>query len=369
MPRLLRLVASSSLRRQTLALIVLLLALLVVAACSVPAWAGYGSGYGSSSGSGIWALAWWAGNPEGPGPFTGPPADAAGECIWHDVGGSLSDLGAALSEASLPESFWTVPLSGGHPGIWGVLNWATKIVAKESAADHFDLVACPSPGQVPGNGGDVESDMPAAAPPGGGPPYLWIFWDTVADPPSGALPPVVEEAFQRTDLPQPVLSTSPSKIDGVARATVVNLSTWLWIGKSIWRTYSATAAAGPVVATVWAYPVSVSWAAAWDFPSAADDPEGGVSLAPEELDTTCAGPGLAYSSADSSEVADACTAAFDEPTFGTWQTLRATVSWVVHWAVSDPAGVVGGEGLLSDTSTSATTQLRVMQVESIISSG
>ncbi|MHB1988675.1 MAG: hypothetical protein ACYCSF_11940 [Acidimicrobiales bacterium] len=341
----------------------------VLAARSPVAGAGYGGGYGGSSGNGLWSLAWWAGSPEGPGPYVGPQSDAAGQCIWHDVGGSLSGLGSALSEASLPESFWLVPQSGGHPGIWGVLAWALAKTKHASGGDHFDVVACPSPGEVPPNSATVESDLPRASPPGSGPLWLWVFWDTVADPPPWALPPVVDEALSEARLPAPMASTSPSQIDGVGNATVVNLPTWLWIDPAIWHRWSATADAGAIRATVWAYPSTVTWSAYWDFPAPQDDPEHGTTLGPEQLTTECPGPGVAYSPSLSLGTPGVCTAVFAEPTLGTWQALRASVTWVVHWAVSNAAGVVGGEGLLPDSVTSSRLSLRVMQVESIISSG
>lgn len=329
---------------------------------------GFGGGYGGTSGSSIWASAWWEGSPDG-GPFTGPPSDYAGECIWHDVGKSVADLGDALSEADLPESFWTEPLSGGHPGIWGVLDWATLLQKKAKSGDHFDLVACPSAGQLPASGKDVETSLPEATPPSGPPLYVWIFWDTVAKPPSSDLPPVIEEAFSKVGLPGPTVHTSPSEIDGIAQATVVNLATWLWIDSGIWRSYSATAQAGNVIATAWAFPVSVTWTASWDFPSAADDPEKATTLSAETLTKKCTNAGLAYGHTEASGGPTPCRAVFAEPTLGTYQPLTATVTWEVHWAVANGDGVVGGEGLLPDVTTSASTPLRVMQVEAVISSG
>ncbi|MGO9198172.1 MAG: hypothetical protein ACLQK4_13720 [Acidimicrobiales bacterium] len=337
---------------------------------ATPAEAGYGGGYGGSGGNAIWALAWWAGNPEGPGPFIGPPAEAAGRCIWHDVGGSTAGLATALSESSLPKSFLTAPLGGSHPGISGVLLWASSLVRRASSTDHFDLVACPSPSLVPAGSADVETDFPLARPPRRKPLWIWVFWDTVADPPANSLPPVIDEALGNAHLRPPAISTSPSDVAGVADSTVVNVPTWLWIDPSVWRQRSATAAAGPIVATVWADPVTVTWTANWDFGAATDDPEHGTTLGPESLATSCPGPGIAYSY---SELADgsrgACTAVFTEPTLGTTQALHAAITWTVHWAVSSTSGVVGGEGLLPPSSTSSAAPLRVMQVESIIASG
>ncbi|MGH9296814.1 MAG: hypothetical protein ACRDZP_02415 [Acidimicrobiales bacterium] len=335
-----------------------------------PARAGYGGGYGGTSGSGIWALTWWAGSPEGPGPYTGPQASAAGLCIWHDVGGEVSGLDAGLSQSSLPESFWTKFDSGGHPGIWGINIWASRLASHGKGSDHFDLVACPDVGEVPQSGPDIETSLPRARPPRAKPLWVWIFWDTVPDPKSGSLPPLIARAFSETELPSPAPAISPSSVGGAVDATVVNVATWLWINGSIWHTYKASASSGGLVATVWAAPVSLKWTAGWSFPSPRDDPQRGVTLAPESLDQTCDGPGTPYDSAVAEQFqSTSCSAAFRQSTLGTWQTLRATVSWQVHWALTNDAGVVGGEGVLPDVTTSGTMPLRVMQVESIISAG
>lgn len=340
---------------------------LVGLAPSAPAVAGYGGGYGGTSGSAIWSLAWWSGNPEGPGPYTGMPASGVDLCTWHDVGPTTTDLGDALAEASLPESFWTEPLSGGHPGIWGVMAWATGLYEAASAGDHFDLVACPKGDEVPANGGDVESALPRAHPPSGGPVYLWVYFDTVADPPASSLPAPIQLAYSELALPAPVLHTSPSEVGGTADATLVNLDTWVWIDRQSWAPVVVTASAGPVVATVWATPAAVTWRAGWDFTSPAEDPEDATSPAPEAVDLTCDGPGEVYRPGTAG--AGDCSIDFAESTLGTWQDLRATVTWTVHWAVAAPSGIVGGEGELPSLETSGSRPLRVMQIESVISSG
>lgn len=362
MPRLLTRAAPSGLSGAVVITVVITLVLPGVAS------AGFGGGYGGTSGSGIWALAWWLGNPEGPGPFVGPEPSGADLCVWHDTGESAADLVGALGEAGLPKSFWDVPRSGGHEGIWGVLAWAEARQAGAGAGDHFDLVACPEAGQVPPTSGDVER-LPTVKPKHSQPLHLWVFWDTVPDPPSGSLPPVVDEAFSEMGLPQPSIGTSPSEIDGTPEATVVNVATWLWVGASIWHTFSATATAGPYVATVWADPVSVTWTASWDFTSPQQDPEGATSLSPFSLDLSCSGPGKVYEhDVPAAEQSTDCSADF-APTFGLRQPLSATVSWKVHWALSGTDGVVGGEGYLPDATTSSSTGLRVMQVESVITAG
>jgi hypothetical protein len=327
--------------------------------------AGYGGGYGGTSGDGIWALAWWLGNPSGGGPYVGPPASAQGQCIWIDAGPTVKDLGDALGQSGLPASFWTVPQGGGHPQIWGVLRWAVRLAQHSSGTDHFDLVACPKADQVPPSGGDVESDLPLAHPLQGPPMWLWILWDTVPDPPPGSLPPVLQEMYRSMALPSPVISISPSRVGGIPNSTAVNVDTWLWLsnGGIFDHSVVATASAGPYTATVWAYPVSVTWSAGWDFTEPSLDPQRGTNLAPESLNTQCDGPGVAYP-----YVSGACTAVFTQSTLGGRAPLTADVAWSVHWAISE-GGVVGGEGTFDDLHTQSRLWLRVVQVESIISSG
>jgi len=328
--------------------------------------AGDGGGAGST-GTSIWSSVWWLGTPLGPGPYTGGTTVGLALCVWHDVGSSLSSLNAALAGAGLPAGYWTPPRAGGYPGIWSVELWATTLLKGAASSDHFDVVACPNPGEVPPDGGYIEADMPPAAGATGKVMYLWIYWDTVPDPAASGLPPLIYEALARAVLPSPIISTSPSSIDAFSDATIVNFPTWLWIQPSAWRTVTATASGGGLVATVWATPMSLTWRAGWSFSEPGDDPEGGVTLAPEDLDLACAGPGASYDeSLAPTAQASACQCVFTQSTFGTDQALEASISWQVDWALSDVAGIVGGEGRLGDSASSATRPLRVLQVESVL---
>ena len=350
-----------------------LLAAHASAATSIAGRSGEGAGNGGgagSTGTSIWTLVWWLGTPLGPGPYTGGAAGGAALCVWQDVGTEMSDLNAALAGAGLPASFWTPPRGGGYPGVWSVDVWAAALLERALPSDHFDVVACPSPGQVPGQGGYVEADLPPAVAANGKVMYLWIYWDTVADPPASDLPPLIYEALARAVLPSPVISTSPASIDGLADATIVNFPTWLWIDSSAWRTVTATAAGGGLVATVWAEPVSVTWRAGWSFPQPGDDPEGGITFVPEDLDLSCDGPGAPYDESLAPALQESgCQSVFTQSSFGTYQPLQASISWQVDWALSDGAGVVGGEGELGGSASSATRPLRVLQVESVITQG
>jgi hypothetical protein len=330
---------------------------------------GIGGGHGGISGDKIWAQTWWSGSPEGPGPYVGRETGGAEICIWHDLGPTLGAVNSGLAEAGLPVTFWQESDSGAHPGIWGVDQWAQKLRTSASKSDHIDLVACPRGDQVPTNGGAVETDIPSVQPPHGLPLYLWLFWDTVPNPSSGSLPRLISDAFDETALPRPGIGISPSDVGAIDDATVVNLATWLWVNPERWHTYSATASGGGYVATVWAIPTSVHWSAHWDFPVPEDDPEGGVTYEPEDLDESCNGPGVVYDISRPAGQSTYCSFDFTQSTFGTRQWLQAAVSWNVWWAYSSSKGVVGGEGSLGAHLTYGRLPLRVVQVESIIEEG
>jgi hypothetical protein len=113
----------------------------------------------------------------------------------------------------------------------------------------------------------------------------------------------------------------------------------------------------------------VTWTAGWNFASGSDDPEGGTTFGPEVLDQVCDGPGSVYNPNVGPDQSTDCSFDFTQSSFGTYQPLRAAVTWDVSWALSNVAGVVGGEGSLGTITSRGSRALRVMQVESVISSG
>ncbi len=350
------------------ALLVVLAVVLGVTAPNGVAEAGAGGGTGGTTGDTIWSMTWWAGSPTGPGPDTGGPGGGVADCVWIDLGPSLGGVNDALVQSGLPPEFFDQPQGGGHPGIWGVDLWAEELLSKATPIDHFDLVACRDRSAVPPSGGYVESSLPEASPPGMGPRWLWIFWDTVPPLPGPTLPPVNERAYAETRLPVPTVETSPSSLGGIPAATVVNFPTWLWIDGGIWHEYVARSTVHGLVATIWAKPLDVAWRAGWSFPSPTDDPEGGVTYAPEVLVQTCDGPGTPYRLELAPTVQSSnCTFVFDQSTFGKREGLSASVEWEVHWAVSNEAGVVGDEGDLGVVASTGVRLIRVLQVESLIS--
>lgn len=321
---------------------------------------------GGTNGSGIWAATWWNGNPQGPGPYIPGQYNSAAVCNWTDVGSKPADLAAALATAGLPAEFWG---SGyGAPAVV-MMRWAASAERGSPAGSHFDVVACPSAGMVPSSSsGYMYTGLPAVGTPNG-PVYIWVFFDTVPNPGSGPLPPIIGEAIQRAQLPSPQLNTSPKSIGAINDAGVVNFPNWFWIDPAAWRMIVASAAGGGLVATVWATPQSVTWRSAWDFSSASSDPEHGVDLTPTTLDLVCSGPGTPYSPALAALAGGSspdCGATFTQSTFGDWVPLRASITWTVYWMLTDTSGVVGGEGELPAIVTTGTRPLRVLQVESVV---
>ncbi len=300
------------------------------------------------------------------------PAAGAGApvCSWTDVGTTVLQLITAIGSVGLPQSFFPHHRSGWNVGIYRLEYWSVGVIQGAKPTDHFDIVACPALDLVPTPSSDFFTYFPIAQPPSGPPVYIWVMWDTVPDPPPNALPPVVGKAFNEMQLPAPVLEMSPSSVEGIPEATVVNFPTWFWIDPAAWRNVVATASGDGVTATVWATPTSVQWQASWDFTSPSQDPERSVNQAPTSLQLACDGPGTAYTpSVPPSQPSPDCGTTFTQATFGKWVPLSATIVWKVSWAISGPTGMVGGEGTFPDSTTKDAQGLRVLQVESVVTSG
>jgi hypothetical protein len=159
---------------------------------------------------------------------------------------------------------------------------------------------------------------------------------------------LAEQAERALTLPTPTIDTNP------AGFSVVNLATWLWVDQDIWQRFSATADAGPVTATAIATPETVSW-------SMGDGHQ-----------FVCNGPGTAYVPGRSDDAqSTSCSYAYSESSAGQPSTdgdpndgsfvVSATVTWAVSWSLTGASG--GGE--LAPLYTSATTRIRVEQIESV----
>jgi hypothetical protein len=156
------------------------------------------------------------------------------------------------------------------------------------------------------------------------------------------------QAENSLQLPKPSSHFNPSA------ASTVNLPTWLWTDAGMWHSYTVTASVGLVSATAVAMPVSIVWSMG----------DGTV--------VSCAGPGRPFNPAQpSSGQATDCAHTYSTSSAGQRSTdgnpndgafeVRATVMWSVSWSAR---GAAGG-GLLPTLFTSASTPVRVEQVESI----
>jgi hypothetical protein len=159
---------------------------------------------------------------------------------------------------------------------------------------------------------------------------------------------VAQRAASSIVLPSPVIRTDP------AAASVVNIQTWLWIDPSVWHPRKATASLAGISATATATPLSV------DF-SMGD----GSHL-------VCGGHGTPYNTSVPTGLQHtSCSHVYTRSSAGrsspdgnpndSAYAITATITWSVTWTAN---GFSGG-GVLPSLTTSATTSLRVEQIESL----
>ena len=178
---------------------------------------------------------------------------------------------------------------------------------------------------------------------------LWISGQTPS-PPTPAVDPraLALQAERSLQLPTPAVHFNPPG------SSVVNLPTWLWVDDAMWHPYSVTASVGLVSATAVATPISVTWTMGDASVVSCDGPglPFDVTRPASQQTTSCVHVYRISSAGGSAPDGDPDDAAF---------TVQATVSWAVEWSAE---GSPGG-GALPTLTTSASTRLRVEQVESI----
>jgi hypothetical protein len=151
------------------------------------------------------------------------------------------------------------------------------------------------------------------------------------------------EALGHLPLPEPTLVMSPPpQFD-----SVVNVPVFLAIDGADWEAKSVTTGVPGVTVTVTATPVRTEW-----------------EMGTGDL-VTCPGPGTPYDFARSEgdQVAD-CTYTYRATSIGQRNErfpVVATVVWRASWSVT---GAPGG-GPLGEVRWSATTSLRVVQVQTV----
>lgn len=191
--------------------------------------------------------------------------------------------------------------------------------------------------------------------PGGPTPGVWEVpdcrgigtWSAFWVPTGPAAPPVNpavlgRQALSRLTLPLPTIEMAPP----TDRDQLVNVSSWLWVASAVWRSMSATAAAGPVSATATAAPAEVVWSMG------------------DGHTVTCRGPGVPYDSSNTSATTYCSytwtTSSAGQPD-GAYH-VTATVYYQAAWAA---AGVRGGGSFGLIAGPSATVAVRVAESQAI----
>lgn len=176
---------------------------------------------------------------------------------------------------------------------------------------------------------------------------VWLA-DTAGTHANGQAPfAIAQTAVSFMTLPLPIIRTNPDT------STFVNLQTWFWIDPSAWHTQSATARSGGSFATAIATPIQVTFSAG-----------NGTSF-------VCRGGGTPYSpSAPTSGSSTRCS--YTYPTSSAGQStpdgdtndaafqVTASITWSISWTFDSTM-----TGSLPPITTSASSRLRVEQVESV----
>ncbi len=158
------------------------------------------------------------------------------------------------------------------------------------------------------------------------------------------------QAASQLGLPGPVIGMDPGGTG------YVQVPEWLWVSPAQWHPYrtgaTACGAGGCVGATATAVPVAVTWTMG-----------DGASV-------VCHGPGVVYDpTRPAAGQATYCSHTYARSSAGqpgggagnaAAYRVTATVTWVVTWSAS-----TGEHGQLPDVHTSATTSLRVEQIEAV----
>jgi len=149
-----------------------------------------------------------------------------------------------------------------------------------------------------------------------------------------------QQALATIHFPAPTMQMAPPSSSGVVR-----LLMYLWIDQAAWQPLTATAAAGPVSATVTATPSQVVW----------DMGDGGQAI--------CTGPGLPWNeSMPPTDCGYTYTRDSSQRPGGTY-TVTARVYWHVTWTA---VGAAGGGDLGNIGGATSTTQVRVTEIRAIV---
>lgn len=161
-------------------------------------------------------------------------------------------------------------------------------------------------------------------------------------PEGGAVDPraLALSARESVSIATPPIATSPSADDRL----YTQVQTWLWLDEQWWTTYSATASAGRVSATVTARPTTAEW----------DTGDGGG--------TTCRGPGVRWQRGmpdDATYCKHSYTRSSAGQDGGTF-TLSAAVTFEITWTSN-----TGGGGSLEAIERTASRDVEVGEIQAV----
>lgn len=161
-------------------------------------------------------------------------------------------------------------------------------------------------------------------------------------PEGGAVDPraLALSARQSVGIAAPPIATSPSADDRL----YTQVQTWLWLDEQWWTSYSATANAGRVSATVTATPTTTAW----------DTGDRGG--------TTCRGPGVRWQRGmpdDATYCKHTYTSSSAGQDGGTY-TLSATVTFEITWTSNTGAG-----GTLETIDRTASRDVEVGEIQAV----
>lgn len=170
-----------------------------------------------------------------------------------------------------------------------------------------------------------------------------VFLKEIEDPgPSRAGRDLALAAEDRLAVPAPRIRMNPP----VEQEQIVNLESWLWVERGIWRDYSARAEAGSSWAEATAVPSRVVW-----------DMGNGDRV-------VCQGPGSPYDDRRPPESQSTdCSYTYPQSSAGQpgdRYTVTTTVVWGVSWQGSGGAG-----GDLGDFTRSSSVRVRVAELQAV----
>jgi hypothetical protein len=170
-----------------------------------------------------------------------------------------------------------------------------------------------------------------------------IVWQPLAQPSAAAL---ALTAYRQLKPPAPAIAVSPPPTS----PEIVGMPLWLAIAPSLWNPIRQTASAGAAAVTAIATPVAVTW-----------DMGDGHSV-------VCHGPGTPYPVNATSRTpasSPTCGYTFADPSSAAPAgkfAVTATVQWHVEWT-----GTGGLRGAFADLRSSANTQVKVIEVQALVS--